>query len=239
MMIRPTFFDHHVRCLRFAAMVGALALLAGCAMQQPSIVQLPTSARPQPLPQQAQANGSIFQTASYRPLFQDRAPAMVGDTLTIDIQERTSVSNSELTDGNRSGSAAANIAAGVSLPFMPGYLEGILGNTSLTGNGALKSSGKGSNINNSSFTSSITVTVLEQLPNGNLVVSGEKQIRVNGDNEFVRLSGVVNPRDILPGNRVSSTKVADARIEQQTDGNNRRFAEPGWLTRIFQSVLPF
>ncbi|MCW3478060.1 flagellar basal body L-ring protein FlgH [Neisseriaceae bacterium JH1-16] len=237
-MIRPTFSQYLSRLGRLALLPASAVLLVACANQQPSIIQQPTTARPQPVPVQAQANGSIFQSASYRPLFQDRSPAYVGDTLTVLIQEQTSVSNSEQVSGSRTGTATANIG-GISLPFFPGYLENKMGNASLNGSGGLQSSGKGSNINSSSFTSSITVTVIEQLANGNLVVSGEKQIRVNGENEFVRLSGVVNPRDILPGNQVSSTKVADARIEQQTEGNNRRFADPGWMTRIFQSVLPF
>ncbi|MDN0082260.1 flagellar basal body L-ring protein FlgH [Crenobacter sp. SG2305] len=237
-MIRPTFFLSYVRLGRLVLLPLAAAVLSACAFQQPSIIQQPMTARPQPVPVQAQANGSIFQQANFRPLFQDRAPAMVGDTLTVLIQEQTSVSNSEQSTGSRTGSASASLPS-VSLPFFPGYMEQKLANTSLNGTGALASTGKGSNSNSSSFTSSITVTVIEQLANGNLVVSGEKQIRVNGENEFVRLSGVVNPRDILPGNQISSTKVADARIEQQTEGNNRRYADPGWLTRIFQSVLPF
>ena len=68
------------------------------------------------------------------------------------------------------------------------------------------------------FTGSIAVTVVEVLPNGNLLVAGEKQIGINQGSEFIRLSGVVNPTFILVGNQVSSTTVADARIEYRGSG---------------------
>lgn len=80
------------------------------------------------------------------------------------------------------------------------------------------------------------------------MVSGEKQVRINGELEYIRLSGIVNPRDIKPysydkglqqGYYVSSTRLADARIEQQGEGNNNRFAQPGWLTRFFMTISPF
>ncbi|WP_019102173.1 flagellar basal body L-ring protein FlgH, partial [Chromobacterium haemolyticum] len=81
--------------------------------------------------------------------------------------------------------------------------------------------------------------VVGVLANGYLRVSGEKQVQINEGSEQIRLSGTVNPRDIQPGNLVSSTKVTDVRLEQQTAGNQSLFAKPGWLTRFFMSVLPF
>ena len=83
------------------------------------------------------------------------------------------------------------------------------------------------------------MTVIEVLPNGNLVVSGEKQIGINTGSEFVRLSGVVNPTTILAGNVVSSIQVADARLEYRGTGSVDEAQTIGWLARVFQSVLPF
>ncbi|HJU50642.1 MAG TPA: flagellar basal body L-ring protein FlgH [Pseudogulbenkiania sp.] len=223
----------------FGVMAMLTLALTGCAVPEQPIVHQPMSARPQPAPMALPGNGSIFQTGSYQPIFSDRVPARVGDTLTVTIQEKTTTAASEQTTGGRSASLSNSMGAGLNLPFLPNSLMNNLAGANLSANGAEKSAGKGTNQASSSFVSSVSVTVIEVLANGNLMVSGEKQVRFNGDTEYIRLSGVVNPRDIAPGNIVSSTKVADARIEQESKGNNRLFAEPGWLTKFFMSVLPF
>ncbi|WP_235844264.1 flagellar basal body L-ring protein FlgH [Crenobacter intestini] len=214
-------------------------LLAACASQQPSIVAQPVSARPQPVPQALPATGSIFQNANYRPMFEDRVPVRVGDILTVQIEEKTQASLSEESKGSRNASITGGIDAGINLPFFPGYIENKLGGAAFNGSGEASRNGKGSNTNTSSFNSSITVTVIDALPNGNLMVSGEKQMRINEELQIVRLSGVVNPRDIKAGNFVSSTRVADARLEQVNEGSNRLYNQTGWLGRFFLSILPF
>ena len=214
-------------------------LLAACASQQPSIVAQPVSARPQPVPQALPATGPTFPNANYRPMFEDRVPVRVGDILTVQIEEKTQASLSEESKGSRNASIAGGIDAGINLPFFPGYIENKLGGAAFNGSGEASRNGKGSNTNTSSFNSSITVTVIDALPNGNLMVSGEKQMRINEELQVVRLSGVVNPRDIKAGNFVSSTRVADARLEQVNEGSNRLYNQTGWLGRFFLSILPF
>ncbi|UTH73841.1 flagellar basal body L-ring protein FlgH [Chromobacterium sp. IIBBL 290-4] len=218
--------------------VSALALLGGCAVQEPPLVQTPTTARPQPRPVALPANGAIFQAASYRPMFQDAMPVQVGDTVQITIQENSSTSQSEQTTNTRSSSQTSNITAGLQLPFLPGGLASGLGGTNYNANGSANNTGKGNSQVATTFISSITVTVIDVLANGNLVVSGEKQVRINSDTESIRLSGVLNPRDIGSDRTVSSLKLSDARIEQQTKGNNRLYNEPGWLSRFFMSLMP-
>jgi len=213
--------------------------LAGCSVSSTPIVHQPMTARPQPQPAALPANGSIFQAASNRGLFEDKRPARVGDTLTVVIEEKTATSNSETGSDERKTSLSNTINAGLNLPFLPPYLNRKLAGTSLSDTADHKLDTKAGNQLSSSFSSSITVSVIEALPNGNLVVSGEKQTRINSDTEYIRLSGVVNPRDISATNTVSSTKLADARVEQQSEGTQRSFMEPGWLTRFFLSVLPF
>jgi len=88
------------------------------------------------------------------------------------------------------------------------------------------------------FSGSITVTVIEVLPNGNLVVAGEKQIGLDKGTEYIRLSGVVQPDTILAGNNVSSAQVADARIEYRTTAKFDSAEVMGWLARFFLSFIP-
>ncbi|PXX45652.1 flagellar basal body L-ring protein FlgH [Aquitalea magnusonii] len=219
-------------------MPGMLALLlAACAAQEPPLVTLPMTARPQPQANTLPANGSIFQAGSYRAMFEDKMPALVGDTLTISIQEKSSTSQSEQTTATRSSALNESLSSGIQLPFVPSSLGKGVG-ASITGSGSANNTGKGTNQVATTFVSSITVTVIEVLANGNLVVSGEKVVRINGDTESIRLSGVVNPRDIAADRSVSSLKVADARIEQETKGNNRLYNEPGWLAKFFLSIMP-
>ncbi len=99
--------------------------------------------------------------------------------------------------------------------------------------------GKGDSASNNVFTGTITVTVIEVLNNGNLLVSGEKQIGINQGSEIVSFSGVVNPTMISAGNTVSSTQVADARVEYRGNGYMDEAQKMGWLHRIFMSINPF
>jgi flagellar L-ring protein precursor FlgH len=82
------------------------------------------------------------------------------------------------------------------------------------------------------------VTVVDVLENGNLVVSGEKQVAFDRGTEFVRFSGVVNPDTIMLGNVVPSTKVADARIEYRTNSQLDAAQVASILARFFLSFSP-
>ena len=85
----------------------------------------------------------------------------------------------------------------------------------------------------------MTVTVIDVLPNGNLLVSGEKQVAVGDEQEFVRISGVINPSFVDATNTVESSKIADARIEYKSSGQVAEAQTMGWLARFFLNVLPF
>jgi flagellar L-ring protein precursor FlgH len=229
----------NLRLVRTAAAAGALLLVAACAITPPASVHQPMTARPAPLPDIAQANGSIYQGQyggqsgySYRPLFEDRRARAVGDVLTINNNETTAASKNSDSSAARTG--GSNMAV-TGLAGLPG--KGLLG-SNLTANSSSTFEGKGASISNNAFTGFITVTVTEVLPNGNLQVSGEKQIGINQGSEFVRFSGVVNPAT-LSGNSVSSTQVADARLEYRGNGYIDEAQTMGWAQRFFQTFLPF
>jgi flagellar L-ring protein precursor FlgH len=218
-----------------AALVGAAALLlAACApdaLRRVEIAQ-PMSVRPiQPVVRQTNP-GAIYQPANYQPLFEDHRARNVGDLLMININEKVSASKTASSTANRAGS----------MDFV--VPEGQIGGRGFKGGSLSATSkndfeGKGDSAANNVFTGAITVTVIEVLPNGNLVVSGEKQIGINQGSEFVRLSGVVDPRFILANNTVSSTQVADARLEYRGAGYIDEAQTLGWLSRVFMSVMPF
>ncbi len=227
---------------RLPRAIGALALLllAACAIAPPSSVHQPMTARPVPPPGAAKPNGAIYQAQyagqpgySHRPLFEDRRARAVGDVLTININETTAASKKSGSSAARNGSNAMSVTGFSGLPG-----RGLLG-SNLAASSANTFEGKGDSASNNAFTGIIAVTVIEVLANGNLMVSGEKQVGINQGSEFVRFSGVVNPAAIAPGNVVSSTQVADVRLEYRGNGYIDEAQTMGWAARFFQSFLPF
>lgn len=217
------------------ALIVALALFSGCAPFPKVEVREPTSARPQPPPRTVQLNGAIYQQAAFRPLFEDNRARFVGDILTININENLSATQEKKSSTSKTGSVtAAN--PDVKLP-----IGGSFGANVISVNGASSNTfdGKGSTNSTNAFTGTITVTVVEVLANGYLVVSGEKQIGNNRQVETVRFSGIVNPFNLVNGNTVSSAQVADARIELRGQGQVDEAQVMGWLARFFLTFLPF
>ena len=98
---------------------------------------------------------------------------------------------------------------------------------------------KGAAAANNVFNGTITVTVIDVYPNGNLLVSGEKMVAINQGNEFIRFSGVINPNNVTAANTVQSTQVADARIEYRGSGFIDESNTMGWLQRFFVAIMPF
>ena len=207
--------------------------LAACSTTPTSIVQQPLTARPKAATTADGTSGAIFQNAAYRPLFEDRRARLVGDILTITINEKTSAGK----QSNNSGSKTGSVDAGISSLF--GVSAATLNNLGASAKGASSYEDKGLVSANNNFTGTISVTVIEVFPNGNLQVSGEKQVAFDKGGEFVRFSGVVTPDVIATGNVVPSTQVADARIEYRTNSHIDRAEVQNWMTRFFLSVIPF
>lgn len=217
---------------RFYILLAA-AWVSACTTVPPTNVHQPMTARPQPRLDTAAASGSIYQAGTSRTLFEDRRARYVGDTMTILITETTSASTKSNTNASRSTSITASVPTVSGLPGKS--LQGL----DLSASSANSLAGKGDAAANNVFTGSITVTVIEVLPNGNLLVSGEKQVSIGAGTEFIRLSGIVNPYFISTANTISSTNVADARIEYKESGVISEAQVMGWLARFFMSVLPF
>jgi len=220
--------------LRMSLLVLLGAVLGGCAsMATPQVDMLtavPHTAVPAPLPPPTQ--GAIFQVASYRPLFEDRRARLVGDTLTIQIEEQITASQQSTSKIDRASSLSGSIAA---LPFAS---VGSLGRLSSDAKSDVSTNADGKTNSTNTFAGTITVLVQQVLPNGNLLVAGEKQLGVNQNVDVMRFSGIVNPVTIRAGNVVSSTQIAEARLEQRGRGDIGKVQGFGWLTRFFLSIAP-
>jgi flagellar L-ring protein precursor FlgH len=216
-----------------ALVLAAALALAGCASMQPK-VDIAETKPVRPVVQAAPAvnNGAIFQGTSYRPLFEDHRARLVGDTITVQIVEKVAASQQSTSTVDKSGSVEAGITA---LPFFP---SSAFNRASASGSSNNGFEGKGTTASANTFTGTITATVTEVLPNGHLVVAGEKQIGVNAHVDVLRFTGQVDPRAIQPGNSVASAQIANVRIEQRGRGAQAEAQVIGWLARFFLSVLP-
>ena len=179
--------------------------------------------------------GSLFQKVSYRPAFEDPRARAIGDTITILIVERITASQVSKSTSNRTTSGSASVSA---FPLVsPADLVNLKAGVGTKS--ASDFSGKGGTESANTFSGSITATVVDVLPNGHLVVTGEKQIGVNQNVDVLRFSGTVDPRVVQAGSIVNSTQVANARIESKGRGAQAEAQTAGWLTRFFFSFLPF
>ena len=217
--------------------LAAAVLLGGCAQApREPIVHQPMTARTDAQPRIAgPAHGSIYRTAfGAQALFEDRRPRQVGDILTIVVSENINASKNSAADASRTGSATSVLG------LVPKLLSGLVSSDQdADASGKNVISAKGGANSRNTFNGVITVTVVELLANGNLLVSGEKQMLINQGTEYIRFSGVVNPRTVGANNSVLSTQVADARIEYSAKGYIDEAQTMGWLQRVFLNVLPF
>lgn len=217
---------------KYVAFVVLAAILSGCASVPNSIVQQPTTARAQSLPATAAQNGAIFQSAAYRPLFEDRRARMVGDILTMNIVEKTTATKATSDSDSKTGSIA------LATPKLFGTPLSTLTDLGVNTSSANKSDNKAAVSSANTFSGTMAVTVIEVLANGNLMVSGEKQVAFDKNAEFIRFSGVVNP-DAIVSNTISSTQVADARVEYRTNTRVDTTEVLSHVARFFFSLSPF
>ena len=218
--------------LKTLALIALSSALGACATP-PTNVHQPMSARPAPPEPVVTTPGSIYASSNSTSLFELKRARNVGDMLTVVISEKVGATKKANSSANRS---QTNDFGVTSLFGLPG--KSFLG-SSLSDSSTHKFDGKGESNADSTFTGTITVTVIEVLPNNNLLVSGEKQIGLNQDTQFIRLSGVVDPSHIGFGNTLSSAEIADARIEYRGTGTVDSAQIMGWLSRFFLSFLPF
>ena len=222
--------------LRYRNPVLVLAALAlgGCVSmpQEPDY----NATWPEPPPEATAGNGAIYQVGHDIALFENSVARRVGDTLTIRLNESTNASKSSSTTTSKSSSAE------VAGPRVLGRPVTVNGTEVLAGGMESDTSfdGKGGSSQSNRLTGDLSVTVAQRLPNGNLLVRGQKWIAINQGKEYVRIQGIVRPIDIDPDNSISSLKVADAMISYGGKGALADANAPGLLQRFFNSKwMPF
>jgi flagellar L-ring protein precursor FlgH len=212
-------------------------LLSGCVAPLPS--------RPEPqyrpvwpdMPEPVAANpGSLYMASHNLTLFHDRRAGEVGDVVTIILNEQTRSSKSAETSFKKeSTNELLN-------PKVFGSLVRGTGADNIFNSldSATEFAGEGGSDQSNSLSGTITAVVAKVLPNGLMLVQGEKWFQLNRGEEYVRVSGLVRAEDVSADNSVSSQRLADARIAYSGTGAIAQANQAGWLTRFFNgTVNPF
>lgn len=195
----------------------------------------PTVSSAQAMPQRT--DGSLYQDSYGLSLFGDRKAHFVGDIITVTLSENTVSKKSANVTVKKDNSQVFNSGAGTLLGTDP-----TLGKLNLGTNVAQnrKFGGNSGADQSNSLQGNITVTVAEIMPNGNLVVRGEKWMTLNSGDEFIRISGIVRPDDVAPDNTVVSTRLANAKISYSGTGSMADSQSMGWLAKFFNGpIWPF
>ena len=211
-----------------------LCILQGCGTVigvQPG--EFPPAMPPQPVAS-TEENGTVYQPSTAISLYDDVKARRVGDMLTIVLNERMQASKSASTDASKTSDFDSGS------PILLGDMVTKDGTDILNNVWESEQSfdGSGSSSQSNSLDGSITVTVAEVYPNGNLLVRGEKWLTLNKGEEYVQITGIVRPADIAADNSVPSFKVADARITYSGNGTIADANEPGLLAKIFMKIWP-
>jgi flagellar L-ring protein precursor FlgH len=235
------------------AMIVVFGLgITGCAAGFPGMSKPVQSRSPsvvaaqEPMPVSTPAaehlsDGSLWQEdASLLNLFADQKARTVGDIVTIKITESSAATNKASTGTDRSSSLSASVDAFFNAekgfpsdqPFFNPFSK-------VAGGVESEFQGTGTTRRSGDLNAYITALVTRVLPNGNLVVTGSREVLINNENQIIQLTGVVRPRDINAGNQVLSTYVADARISYSGTGVINDRQKPGWLTNVLMTVWPF
>ena len=220
--------------LRYLAIVVLLAALGGCGFM-PRVKTQPVSYEPTPPspaePLLQQTSGAIYRPDYQLVLFEDVKARHVGDLVTILLTENTTATKSASTSTAKNSDVSTGTPTLAGRPVTDDGIQ-ILDNTIES---ERSFDGEADASQSNQLSGSITVTIERKLPNGNLLVRGEKWLTLNQGEEFIQISGIIRPSDISTANTVSSTRVADARITYSGKGPLASSNKPGWLTRFFSS----
>lgn len=220
--------------MRHLSVAIAAALLGGCTLAG-DVRPYPAMAPIQPViaPSAAPTAGAIYAAGPGLNLYGDRRARDVGDLLTISLIENTTAT----TTASTAISKESNIEIGSPTLFGAPVTLGGKDILSASAGGERDFNGKGNSAQSNRLQGSVTVTVIQRLPNGNLVVQGQKNLRLNQGDELVQIQGIVRAADISADNTIPSSKVADARIVYGGRGAVAQSNAMGWLGRFFNSAF--
>jgi len=183
---------------------------------------------------------SLWQSGS-RSFFNDQRAARIGDILTVEIEIDDSAELSNSSNRTRDASTSAGVSNFFGLERTVGQLfNGAFDPENMIGANADSShSGSGAINREEKIELTIAAVIVDLLPNGNLVIAGRQEVRINGELRELTVSGVIRPQDIASNNTISHTQIAEARISYGGRGQLSAVQRPNWGQRIGDAITPW
>jgi flagellar L-ring protein FlgH len=247
----------HQLLLRPAALVSVVtlsSLMCGCSAidrisnigEQPklSAIKNPTTQpgyrpvqMPMPTPQPATYNPNSLWRNGSRAFFKDQRARQVGDilTITVNITDKAVIANETQRSRTNTEDSGISDFLGAKTQNPAAALPGRL----LTADSTMSNDGKGSINRQEALQTNVAAVVTQVLPNGNLVVEGKQEIRVNYEVRELIVAGIVRPEDIQSDNTIDSSKIAEARIAYGGRGQIMDIQQPRYGSQLMDVVLPF
>ncbi len=203
----------------------------------------PPVAMPMPSPTELPRDSNSLWRPGARAFFKDQRAAAVGDimTVTINIADTASLSNESTRTRTNTETANGSAMLGYQniwkkLPFQTDAIDP----TNLVDvASATKNSGTASVSRGETVTLRVAAVVTQILPNGNLVIQGTQEVRVNFENRLLQIAGVIRPQDIRSDNQIPYDRIAEARIAYGGRGQMTDFQQPRWGQQVFDILFPF
>src|SRR5438045_4223835 len=194
---------------------------------------------PMPKPEQASYNANSLWRNGSRAFFRDQRAARVGDimTVTVNITDKAKIANQ--TQRSRTNKEDSGITDFIGSKTLGAQAKKVLPGRILTADSTASSDGKGSVARQEALQTNVAAVVTQVLPNGNLVVEGKQEIRVNFEIRELIVAGIVRPEDIQSDNTIDSTKIAEARIAYGGRGQITDVQQPRYGQQVLDVLLPF
>jgi len=220
-------------------------ILTGCASINPPqpLPVAPASLGSVPHERSAPAEGSLFDPNRTESLFEDFRARRTGDVVTILLEENFKGAKEVDTQTARDSDMNIGLTGIMGLEFkkrMEPHYDTTIDATKAIG-GSTKDSFKGSGktTRDASLEGTISARIVDVLPDGNLLVQGSRELKINNESQYLILTGVIRPKDLAADNTISSTRIADARIAYTGGGTLSEKQNPAWFARLLGLIAPF
>jgi flagellar L-ring protein FlgH len=194
---------------------------------------------PMPAPQPAVYNPNSLWRSGSRAFFKDQRAHQIGDILTVTVKITDKAQFENETQRSRTNKEDSGITDFIGSKLLKNPATAILPGRILTADSTANSEGKGSVDRKEELLTNVAAVVTQVLPNGNLVVEGRQEVRVNYEIRELIVAGIVRPEDIQSDNTIDSSKIAEARIAYGGRGQITDVQQPRYGQQVLDVLLPF
>jgi flagellar L-ring protein FlgH len=194
---------------------------------------------PMPKPETVSYNPNSLWRNGSRSFFKDQRAHQIGDLLTVTVNITDQANFANETQRSRTATEDSGITAFLGSSLFGQRAQSVLPGRFLTADSASGTDGKGSIVRQETLQTNVAAIVTQVLPNGNLVVEGKQEIRVNYEKRELIVAGIVRPEDIQSDNTIDSSKIAQARIAYGGHGEISDIQQPRYGSQVMDVLLPF